>query len=85
MRTGWAGGFFNVLDDGSLLIGGATRGAGKELLVFVSDLNISSPLLIGPSPLPQYPQLDNRGQSANLIHSYNGTSGKPQEKAQCHV
>jgi hypothetical protein len=55
------------------LIGGATRGAGKELLSFFSDLDINSASIIGPSPISQYPELDSPGQSTKVTQLHNGT------------
>jgi hypothetical protein len=60
---------------GSPLIG-ATRGAGKELLSFFSDLDTNSALLIAPSPVPNYPELDSPGQPIKVTQLHNGSGGK---------
>jgi len=78
MRTRWAGGgrFFHLFDSGSRLIGGAIIGAGKELLSFFSDLYINSALIIGPSPVSQYPELDSAGQPTKVAQLHNGSGRK---------
>jgi hypothetical protein len=78
MRTRWAGGgrFFHLFDFGSRLIGGAIIGAGKELLSFFSDLDINSALIIGPSPVSQYPELDSPGQPTKVAQPHNGSGRK---------
>src|SRR5687768_4843178 len=75
MRTRWAGGgrVFHLFDSGSRLIGGAIIGAGKELLSFFSDLDINSALIIGPSPVSHYPELDSPGQPTKVAQLHNGS------------
>ena len=68
--------FFHLFDYGSRLIGGATRGAGKELLSFFSDLDINSASIIGPSPVSQYPELDSPGQPTKVTQLHNGSGRK---------